>query len=125
VLGSSDAGLTALAEPIEASPSCHPITQILTGEIQWLKTSTTKQLNITRMPPNPIALRPNIMPRATTRRGKNIQPAPSNIPRMLANTANKRTPRVSNRSKQKGPTLVGPSTFSRLHNNREFSAGEE
>ena len=80
----------------------------LTGEIQWLETSTIKQRSITRTPPNPIAPQPNIMAKAITQRAKSIQQTPSNIRRMLANTANKRMPRVGSKSENRGRICVGP-----------------
>jgi cell fate regulator YaaT (PSP1 superfamily) len=79
----------------------------LTGEIQWLETSTIKQRSITRTPPNPIAPQPNITAKATTQRAKSIQQTPSNIRRMLANTANKRIPRVSSKSEHEARFTSG------------------
>ena len=50
---------------------------------------------------NPIALRPNTTARAITQRARSTHPLPNNTPKPLANTASKRTPRISSRSKQK------------------------
>ena len=78
------------------------------GENQWLETNITKQPNTTRMRQKPTAPRPNIMAKATMQRAKNIQPAPSSIPKMLANTASKPTPRANSRSDKRPDFYVGP-----------------
>jgi hypothetical protein len=69
------------------------------GEAQWLTTNTKKQPSITRTQRSPITPRLNSTAKAITRRAKNIQPKPNNIRKVRANTANKLTPKVSNRSK--------------------------
>ena len=66
-----------------------------------------RQRSITRTLPNPIAPQPNIMAKAITRKAKSIQQTPSNIPRMLANTANKRIPRVSNKNEREARFASG------------------
>ena len=77
-------------------------------EAKWLETSTIRQQNITRMLPNPTALLPKIMAKATMQRAKNIHPTPSNTPRMLDSPASKPTTRANSKSKLLGPTQVGP-----------------
>jgi hypothetical protein len=77
-------------------------------EAKWLETSTIRQQNITRMLPNPTALLPKIMAKATMQRAKNIHPTPSNTPRMLDSPASKPTTRANSKSKLLGPTRVGP-----------------
>jgi hypothetical protein len=96
------------AEPSEPSPSFPDLREPEPGEIRWLETNTIKLLNIMRMPPNLIVRQPNTMAKATTQKAKNTQPTPSNILRMLANTASKRTPKASSKSSYKGPAQVGP-----------------
>jgi hypothetical protein len=49
--------------------------------------------------PNRIAPLLNITAKVNINRAKNTQPKPNNIPRPLANTASKRTPRVNSKSK--------------------------
>jgi hypothetical protein len=97
-----------MLEPTETSLGCYRFNKTLMGEIQWLETSTIKQRSTTRTPPNLIGPRPNIMAKAITQRAKSIQQTPSNIRKMLANTANKRMPRVSSKSERRGPIGVGP-----------------
>src|SRR5580692_5860909 len=82
--------ILVMLEPTEAALGCYWFNQTLTGEIRWLETSIIKQRSITRTPPNLIALRPNITAKAITQRARSTQQTPSNIRRMLANTANKR-----------------------------------
>jgi hypothetical protein len=47
------------------------------------------------------------MAKAITQKAKSIQQTPSNIPRMLANTANKRIPRVSNKNEREARFASG------------------
>ena len=90
------------------APSSQPN---LAGETQWLEKSTIKQLNITKTPPNPTAPRPSIMRKATTPRAKSTQQTPSNIPKMLANIANRLTLRANSKNKSRGPMQIGPFSF--------------
>ena len=85
----------------------------LAGETPWLETSTIKQLNITKTPPNPTAPQLNIMRKVTTPRAKNTQRVPSNIRKMLANIASRLTRRANSRNKSRGPMQIGSSSFSR------------
>jgi hypothetical protein len=55
------------------------------------------------------------MAKAITQKAKSIQQTPSNIPRMLANTANKRIPRVSNKNEREARFASGLYFLSRAN----------